>query len=68
MFDKDRNPVTANIRHERMVAWACVNAILAYLGEDEVLYGEWNSATYTEYSGIDPVAMANRIRTWRRTI
>lgn len=64
-YENDRNPFTA-MRHDRMTAWACVNAIMAFLGQPEVRYGEWRDSIDGETSHIDPVKIAHRIVKWRR--
>ena len=50
---------------DRMTAWACVNAILAYCEQPPALFGEWRDATEGERGSIDPVTTARRIQTWR---
>lgn len=50
---------------DRMTAWAAVNAILAYEGQPECLFGEWRDATDGEHGAINPVVMARRIIKWR---
>jgi len=52
-------------RHDRMTAWACANAIMAYLNEPKILLGEFNKAAGGGEE-VDPVALAHRIRKWRR--
>lgn len=64
-YNNDANPLK-NMRHERMTAWACVNAILAYCGQTEALWGEWRDAVYTDHDNIDPGLVAHRIMKWRR--
>lgn len=48
--------------HDKVVAWACVNAILAYCNEPAVLLGEWHKATFLINDVINPVTLARKIQ------
>lgn len=56
--------VIITVAHDRMTAWACVNAIMAFTGRKEVLFGEWRDAVGDEH-WISPVDTARRILAWR---
>ena len=46
--------------HDRMTAWACVTTLMRYIGQEDVLFGEWVSYVGEDYE-IDPVEVARRI-------
>ena len=54
-----------HIQFDRMIAWACVNAILSYCDEPEAVFGEWRRAMEGETSGVDPVIIAKRVQKLR---
>lgn len=51
-------------RHEPILAWACVNAILEFAGQPDVLFGEFR-ATVGDAQSIDPVEAARKILAMR---
>jgi len=53
--------------HGRLTAWSCVNAIMRYLGEPEVLSNEFR-ATAGEALYLDPVKLTHDIREARRLV
>lgn len=50
---------------DRMLAWACVNAILRYLNEPEAPFGEFRDAANCYGLRLDAVKITHTIRRWR---
>lgn len=45
---------------DRLTCWACINAIMAWVDEPEVLFGEWREEV-PHGQALDPVKLAARI-------